>query len=93
VGSGRAVTVRDLALLLGAVVGHEPEPELTGEFRLGDVRHCFADISRARDALGFVPDVELEDGIAELAESLEGQAPEDRVDAAAAELARRGLSG
>ena len=93
VGSGRPVTVRDLALLLGAVVGREPEPELTGEFRLGDVRHCFADISRARDALGFVPDVELEDGIAELAEWLEGQAPEDRVDAAAAELARRGLTG
>jgi dTDP-L-rhamnose 4-epimerase len=93
IGSGRAVTVRDLAVRLGAVVGRELEPELTGEFRVGDVRHCFADISLARETLGYEPQVELEAGIAELAEWLEGQTADDRVEAAAAELARRGLSG
>jgi dTDP-L-rhamnose 4-epimerase len=93
VGSGRAVTVRDLAMRLGAVTGRELEPELTGEFRMGDIRHCFADISLARAALGYAPEVELADGIAELAEWLEGRTAEDRVDAAAAELARRGLAG
>jgi dTDP-L-rhamnose 4-epimerase len=93
IGSGRAVTVRDLALRLGAIVGRELEPELTGEFRVGDVRHCFADIALARETLAYEPQVDLEAGMTELAEWLEGRTAEDRVDAAAAELARRGLSG
>jgi dTDP-L-rhamnose 4-epimerase len=93
IGSGRAVAVRDLAVRLGAVVGRELEPEVTGEFRVGDVRHCFADVGLARRTLGYEPAVELEDGIAELAGWLEGQTAEDRVDAAADELVRRGLAG
>jgi dTDP-L-rhamnose 4-epimerase len=93
VGSGRSVTVRELALRLGRVVGRELEPEVTGEFRVGDIRHCFADVGLAREALGYEPAVELEEGIAELAQWLEGQTAVDRVDAAAAELVRRGLAG
>lgn len=92
VGSGTAVTVRGLAERLGAVVGRELEPELTGEFRVGDIRHCFADVSLARETLGYEPEVGLEEGMAALADWLEGQTAEDRVDAAAAELARRGLA-
>jgi dTDP-L-rhamnose 4-epimerase len=92
VGSGRSVTVRELAQRLAAVLGSPVEPELTGTFRAGDIRHCFADISLARELLGFEPQVELEDGIAELARWLSGQTAEDRVDAARDELARRGLT-
>jgi dTDP-L-rhamnose 4-epimerase len=92
VGSGRSVTVRGLAAQLARVVGRELEPELTGESRLGDIRHCFADVGLAREVLGYEPQVELEDGIAELAAWLEGRPAEDRVEAAAQELARRGLS-
>ncbi|MEP6813863.1 MAG: NAD-dependent epimerase/dehydratase family protein [Actinomycetota bacterium] len=92
VGSGRAVTVRELATRLGAVVGRELEPEVTGEFRVGDIRHCFADVRLAREALEYEPRVELDDGMVELAAWLEGQTAEDRVDAAASELAKRGLS-
>ncbi len=61
---------------------------MTGEFRVGDIRHCFADVALARETLGYEPEVELEDGIAELAQWLEGQIAVDRVDAAAAELAK-----
>jgi dTDP-L-rhamnose 4-epimerase len=92
VGSGRSVTVRELALRLGAVVGRELEPELTGESRVGDIRHCFADVRLARERLRYEPQVELDDGMTELAAWLEGRTAVDRVDAAAAELARRGLS-
>ncbi len=92
IGSGSAVTVRELATRLGAVVGRELEPEVTGEFRVGDIRHCFADVGLAREALGYVPQVELDDGMAELAAWLEGQTADDHGDAAAAELAKRGLS-
>ncbi|MBV8063910.1 MAG: NAD-dependent epimerase/dehydratase family protein [Actinobacteria bacterium] len=93
VGSGRAISVRDLAAQLAATVGVDVEPELTGEFRLGDIRHCYADVSLARETLGYEPEVELADGMAELAGWLEGQTADDRVEEAARELARRGLSG
>jgi dTDP-L-rhamnose 4-epimerase len=93
VGSGESVSVVELGTLLARVLGKEIEPEITGEFRVGDIRHCFAEVSLARETLGFEPQVRLEDGIAELAEWLGGQTAEDRVDAATAELARRGLTG
>ena len=92
VGSGRSVTVRELALQLGAVVGRELEPEITGESRVGDIRHCFADVGLATETLGYAAEVELADGMSELAAWLEGQTAEDRVDDATAELARRGLA-
>jgi dTDP-L-rhamnose 4-epimerase len=68
------------------------EPEITGKYRVGDVRHCFADIALARKTLGYRPRVCLEDGMAELAQWLEGQVAHDRVDDAHAELAARGLT-
>jgi dTDP-L-rhamnose 4-epimerase len=67
-------------------------PALTGKYRVGDIRHCFADITRARECLGYEPQVTLEQGIAELATWLEGQVADDRVDSAAAELQARGLT-
>jgi dTDP-L-rhamnose 4-epimerase len=93
VGSGRSVSVRELALQLGAVVGRELEPEITGESRVGDIRHCFADVGLATETLGYTAEVDLADGMSELAAWLEGQTAEDRVDDATAELARRGLAG
>jgi dTDP-L-rhamnose 4-epimerase len=92
VGSGQSVTVSSLASQLGAVVGREFEPEITGEFRVGDIRHCFADVALAGETLGYAPTVALADGMSELAAWLEGQSAVDRVDDAAAELARRGLA-
>ena len=91
VGSGRSVTVREIGEQLAATVGKRIEPEVTGEYRVGDIRHCFADIALARERLGYEPQVSLEDGLVELAAWLEGQVADDRVDAAASELADRGL--
>lgn len=93
VGSGESVSVAALADLLGRTLGKELEPEITGEFRVGDIRHCFADVTLARETLGFEAEVRLEDGIAELAGWLAGQTAVDRVDEATAELAKRGLTG
>ena len=92
IGSGRSVTIRALAEELGDVLGTHVEPEITGAFRVGDIRHCFADVRLARALLAFAPQVELADGMRELAAWLEGRAADDRVDEAAAELARRGLA-
>jgi dTDP-L-rhamnose 4-epimerase len=92
VGSGTSVTVRDVARRLAATLGKEIEPELTGEYRAGDIRHCFADVTLARKTLGYAPQVAFEQGLAELAGWLQGQAAVDRVEAAAAELKERGLA-
>jgi dTDP-L-rhamnose 4-epimerase len=93
IGSGESVSVREIAERLARVVGKEHlEPKITGKYRAGDIRHCFADISLARRTLGFEPEISLDDGMGELAEWLEGQAAEDRAEEAAAELAVRGLT-
>jgi dTDP-L-rhamnose 4-epimerase len=92
VGSGRSVTVNEIARNLGGVLGVAVEPEVTGKFRAGDIRHCFADISKARSLLGYEPEVELEDGMLELAEWLRTQTADDHVDHATAELVARGLA-
>jgi dTDP-L-rhamnose 4-epimerase len=93
IGSGEARTVREIAQRLAAVTGKEHlQPEITGKYRVGDIRHCFADISKARDILGYTPQVKLDDGLAELAAWLEGQAAVDRVAQASAELDARGLA-
>ncbi|HYA08059.1 MAG TPA: NAD-dependent epimerase/dehydratase family protein [Gaiellaceae bacterium] len=92
IGSGTSVTVREVAVQLAATVGKEIEPELTGEYRAGDIRHCFADVALARETLGYEPQVALPEGMAELAAWLEGQVAVDRVEAAADELKQRGLA-
>ncbi len=65
--SGHPRTVGELARALAAAAGPDaPDPVVTGEFRLGDVRHVFADPGRARAELGFVAREDWENGVAEL---------------------------
>jgi dTDP-L-rhamnose 4-epimerase len=92
VASGRSASILEVAAALTLVLGQEIEPELTGKFRAGDIRHCFADATLARETLGFEAEVALDDGMAELAGWLEGQVATDRFDEAAAELTERGLT-
>jgi dTDP-L-rhamnose 4-epimerase len=66
IGSGVPRTVGDLAHALSVSTGG-PAPVVTGEFRLGDVRHITADSARARAELNWQPSVEFEQGVAELA--------------------------
>jgi dTDP-L-rhamnose 4-epimerase len=93
IGSGHDYTVRDIAEKAAGVLGMQNiEPEVTGKYRMGDIRHCFADIERARRMLGYNPKVELAAGLEELAGWLEGRVAEDYVEAASGELAERGLT-
>jgi dTDP-L-rhamnose 4-epimerase len=93
IGSGRPQTVRAVATRLARVLGKEHiEPEIVGKYRVGDIRHCFADIGKAERVLGYRPQVTLDDGMGELAAWLAGQAAVDRVAQASAELSVRGLT-
>jgi dTDP-L-rhamnose 4-epimerase len=91
-GTGRAVSVDELAALLGNELGVAIPSERPATYRAGDIRHCFGDTTKARDLLGFTAQVRLEDGVAELAEWVRSQTARDRVDVATEELASRGLA-
>jgi dTDP-L-rhamnose 4-epimerase len=93
VGSGRQQSVLEIAQALAAALGRpELTAEIAGSFRAGDIRHCFADVALASRVLGFTARMPFEQGLAELAAWLRGQAAEDRVAEARAELAARGLA-
>jgi dTDP-L-rhamnose 4-epimerase len=92
-GSGESFSVREVAESMGKVLGlSRIGLEVTGKYRAGDIRHCFSDISRAREVLGYVPQVAIEEGLQELAEWLPEQQAVDRVSTARDELASRGLT-
>jgi len=91
VGSGRDVSVNEVARGIAHAMGIDLAPVITGQARTGDIRHCFADVGRAREVLGFTPRRDWSDGLGELAEWVERQEAEDRVAEATRELERRGL--
>ncbi|MCB0253747.1 MAG: SDR family NAD(P)-dependent oxidoreductase [Anaerolineae bacterium] len=91
VGSGRSLTIREVATTLAQHLGSNAAPEIVKKFRAGDIRHCFADISRI-ETLGFQPKVQLEDGISELTGWVRSQSIVDRFDNARQEMASRGLA-
>lgn len=65
-GSGQPHTIGEMASALAAAHGG-PDPVVTGEYRLGDVRHVTADSARLRDELGWKPGVGFADGVREFA--------------------------
>ena len=92
-GTGVSTSVLRVAEVLARELGVGVEPELRQEYRAGDIRHCYGDISLARQELGYEPRVTFDDGMSELAEWLADQEAEDRVEEATAALVERGLAG
>lgn len=94
VGSGMATSVMNVAKSLCRAFGAEERVRVTGQFRLGDIRHNMADVSRLRDRLGLLPTVELDQGLARFASWVGTQPlPEDRLDQANEELSKRKMMG
>jgi dTDP-L-rhamnose 4-epimerase len=93
VATGKRVCVAELASQLARALAVALEPQITGEARAGDIRHCFADVSRARDLLGFEARRALADGLPELAEWVAAQQVDERGDRAVSQLRARGLVG
>src|SRR6202008_3422817 len=92
VGTGVPMSIAAVAETIGRGLGKEIEPELVGKYRAGDIRHCYADTSLAQQLLGFRARVSLADGMQDLIRWLQDQEAADRVEAAADELATRGLA-
>jgi dTDP-L-rhamnose 4-epimerase len=92
IGCGKPITIRRVAELLAQSLGKNLEPVITNKYRAGDIRHCYADISKARELLDYEPQVSHEEGFKELAEWLGGQEAEDKADAMLRELSAYGLT-
>lgn len=92
VGTGRALPIVEVANALTEHLGLDIKPEIVSKFREGDIRHCYADISKARTMLGYAPKVKFEDGMAVLVDWVRQQQAVDHVASAAQELERRGLT-
>ncbi len=94
ISSGAAMTVKEVAeRTIHAIGANDIKPEITGRYRAGDIRHCYADISLAREVLGWEPEITLDRGLEDLASWLEGQTAEDRAMEARAELAVARVNG
>lgn len=92
IGSGKGTTILEIAQTLSKLLGKTELIRVNQEFRKNDIRHCFADISRAKKLLGWSPKVSLEEGLKELIEWSEGEKAEDRFTQAQKELEQKGLS-
>jgi dTDP-L-rhamnose 4-epimerase len=73
IASGEPRTVLEVSEAMGQALDSSLEAQLTGQYRVGDVRHCIADIGLAREVLGYRPGVRFEDGVSQLAVWLEGR--------------------
>ncbi len=92
IGSGHERTILDIArTFIGAMNRPDLEPEVLNKARTGDIRHCFADITKARTILGFEPRRDFGEGLAELAAFVASQQAHDHAAAARKELEARGL--
>jgi len=92
-GSGLPTPVMELASSLLEASGFNVPVRVTGQFRVGDIRHCYADLTRARQLLGFTPGVSLAEGLRRFcAWAAEQPVHEDRLDKATEELRRKGLA-
>jgi dTDP-L-rhamnose 4-epimerase len=95
VGTGVALTVMTVAEEIKVFFNSESTITLSGAFRMGDIRHNIADVSRLKEVLGFVPSVTFKEGLNKFLEWASSQDPHDKAAyiRSVNELASRGLVG
>jgi dTDP-L-rhamnose 4-epimerase len=92
VGSGGSITVNEMARTLARLLHKNIAPEILEKYRVGDIRHCFSDVSKIRSVLGFEPKRRFDEGMAELIEWVRtARKPVDRSTESLAELDRSKL--
>ncbi len=91
VGTGRPTSILEVAKILIKLYKAKVSPQVVNNYRAGDIRHCYADISRIRQ-LGFSPQVSLEKGFPEFIEWGKIVRAEDKTSRASLELKSKGLT-
>jgi dTDP-L-rhamnose 4-epimerase len=92
IGSGQPISIRQVAELLARSLGKQTKAVITQKYRAGDIRHCYADLTKARMLLEYEPQVTHEQGFRELAEWLREQQAEDKAETMLNELNAYGLT-
>jgi dTDP-L-rhamnose 4-epimerase len=91
-GTGVATSIEQVArMLIQHLADDDIEPQVLHQFRAGDIRHCYADIGKARELLGFAPRVSLEEGMGDLLAWVKEQTAEDRFAQVEKELSEKAL--
>jgi dTDP-L-rhamnose 4-epimerase len=90
-GTGRATSILEVAEILSKNLNFDATPNITKKYRVGDIRHCFADISKACSLLGYKPKIALEDGLKELSAWVAQQLAENKAKESTSELTNRNL--
>jgi len=92
VGSGTNISVMEVATLLRKLLNSSSTLSVTGDFRTGDIRHCFADLKKAQQVLDFEPRLNIEEGMQKFCLWVEQQPIiVDRSQSAMSNLANLGL--
>ena len=92
IGSGTPISIRRVAEILTDALGQTVPPIISQKYRAGDIRHCFADLTKAHTLLGYHPQVTHEQGFQDLALWLAGQQAEDKAETMLGELNTYGLT-
>jgi len=93
IGSGEPLSILEAAKLIMARMGMAGEPMVSGRWRVGDIRHCYADLALSRRILGYEPTERFDDGIGEFLSWAENERPLDLLEVVRDELRARGLLG
>ncbi len=90
-GSGIPTPIKDIARTAAKLLKKDQEPKVNGQFRINDIRHCFADISKVKKLLGWKPKVTLAEGFKELIAWSEQEEAIDGFEQAEKELKKKKL--
>jgi dTDP-L-rhamnose 4-epimerase len=91
-GTGVPTSIGQVAgLLIEHLADGDIEPQILNQFRAGDIRHCYADVTKARQLLGFEPRVPLEEGLVDLLTWVREQTAVDRFAQVEKELSKKAL--
>lgn len=90
-GSGTPTPIKEIAKILAKLLNVDKDPKVNGQFRINDIRHCYADISKAKKLLGWKPKVSLEQGMKELIAWSEKEEAIDSFELAEKELKKKKL--
>lgn len=94
VGMGRASSIMEVAQLLCTLMQSSVQPHITAQYRIGDIRHNFADITKLHEITGYCPAISLDEGMQRFCDWVKTQPiPQDQLDKANAELKARNLMG
>ncbi len=91
VGTGNPINIKTIAETISKLYNKDIKPEITNRFRKGDVRHCFADITKIKKELGFEPKFSFEQGMKKLIEWAKTAKAIDKYEKAQKELMEKKL--